>query len=145
MTTLVNTVVTAIVAALQSGTPVCPVIDRVRLRPVAQGEPLAVAVRPVQSEVVQASMAPGIPVSWSTTIAVECYARSGVATSPDVAVDALVESVYSRLMADPTLGSTVVALVPQAASYDFDLDGEATVCVSLVFVARHRTAGNSFT
>lgn len=145
MTTLVNTVVTAIVAALQSAPAVCPVVDRVRLRPVAQGISQAVAVRPVQSEVAQAMLVPGIPVSWTTTIAVECYARSGVATAPDVAVDSLVESVYSRLMEDTTLGNTVVALQPQQASYDFDADGDHATCVTLVFIARHRTAGNTFT
>lgn len=140
MTTLINTAVTAIVSALTSGTPVCSQIDRVRLRPVAQGVPLAVAVRPVQSEVLQFQLS-SLPVSWSSTISVECYAKSGAATAPDVAVDALVESVYSRLMADPTLGGAVVSLQPKGVSFDFDADGEHTTCASLVFQVLHRSAG----
>ena len=63
-------------------------------------------VRPLSSQVAEASLAPGYPVSWTSAIAVECYARSGTATAPDVAVDALLEAVYARLMADPTLGGS---------------------------------------
>ena len=140
MTTLINNAVTAIVSALTSGTPVCSQIDRVRLRPVAQGVPLAVAVRPVQSEVVQFQLS-SLPVSWSSTITVECYAKSGAATAADVAVDALVESVYSRLMADPTLGGVVVSLQPKGVSFDFDADGEHTTCASVVFQVLHRSVG----
>lgn len=144
MTSMVNTAVTAMVAALQSGTPVAPLVGRVRLRPMAQATALAAVVRPLQAQVVEAAMAPGYPVSWTTSIAVECYARTSAATAPDVAVDALVEAVYARLMADPTLGGAVLALQPQEVSYDFDADGEQTTCATLVFNARHKTAGTSF-
>lgn len=145
MTSFVNTAVTAVVAALQSGTPVASLIARVRLRPLAQATTQAVVVRPVASQVSEAALAPGYPVSWTTTVAVECYARSGSATAPDVAVDALLQSVYDRLMSDPSLGGTVLALQPQELSYDFDADGEQTTCVTLVFAVRHRTAGNTLT
>lgn len=145
MTSFVNTAVTAVVAALQSGTPVASTIARVRLRPLAQATTQAVVVRPVASQVVEAALAPGYPVSWTTTVAVECYARSGSATAPDVAVDALLQAVYDRLMADPSLGGAVLALQPQELSYDFDADGEQTTCATLVFNVRHRTAGNTLT
>jgi len=140
MSTLISTAVTAIVAALQSAPAVCSHVDRVRLRPVAQGVSLAVAVRPVQSEVQQYQLS-SLPVSWSTTVSVECYAKSGAATSPDVAVDALLESVYSRLMADPTLAGAVVTLQPKGISYDFDADGEHSTCASLVLQVLHRSVG----
>lgn len=145
MTSIVNTAVTAMVASLQSDTPVAPLVARVRLRPVAQANALAVVVRPLNSQVTEAALAPGYPVSWTSAIAVECYARSGTTTAPDVAVDALLEAAYSRLMADPTLGGAVLALQPQDVSYDFDADGEQTTCATLVFNARHKTAGTTFT
>lgn len=141
MTSLVNTAVTAIVSALQSTPVVAAQIARVRLRPLAQAVSQAVVVRPLQTQVAEASLMPGMPVSWTTSISVECYARSSVATPPDVAVDALIEAVYTRLMADPTLGGAVLGLQPQEISYDFDVDGEQTTCVTLVFNTRHRSNG----
>lgn len=145
MTSLVNAAVTAIVSALQSGTPVASTIARVRLRPLAQATSQAVVVRPLQSEVSEAALAPGYPVSWTTAIAVECYARSGTATAPDVAVDSLIEAVYARLMTDTTLGGAALALGLQTVSYDFDADGDQTTCATLVFHVRQRSAGATFT
>ena len=141
----VNTLVTALVAALNTPTPVTASINRVRLRPLAKETALAVVVRPLQSDVAEASLSPGYPVSWTTAVAVDCYARSGTSTAPDAAVDALVDAVYARLMADTTLGSAVVALQPGSIGYDFDADGEQTTCATLVFNARHRTAGSTLT
>lgn len=140
MSTLINTAVTAIVSALNSSPAVCAHIDRARLRPVAQSVALAVAVRPSQSEVIQFQLS-SLPVSWATTITIDCYARSGASVSADVAVDALIESVYSRLMADPTLAGAVIALQPKGISYDFDADGDQTTCASLVFNVLHRSVG----
>ena len=124
MTSIVNTAVTAMVALLQSGTPVAPLVARVRLRPVAQASALAVVVRPLNSQVTEAALAPGYPVSWTSAIAVECYARSGTATA--------------------TLGGAVLALQPQEVAYDFDADGDQTTCATLVFSVRHKTAGTTF-
>lgn len=138
MTTLVNTAITAIVAALTSAPAVCDVVDRVRLRPVSDAAPLAVAVRPMQAEVTQIALQPGLPISWTTAVAVECYARSGAATAPDVAVDALLQAVYSRLMLDPTLTGTLRSLQPKGISFDFDADGSHSVCATLVFDALHK-------
>ena len=66
MTSIVNVAVTAIVAALSSGTPVASQIARVRLRPLAQSSSQAVIVRPLQSRVDQVALSPGYPVSWVT-------------------------------------------------------------------------------
>jgi len=141
MTTFVSATVAAIVAALTSGTPVASQVARVRLRPMAQAQAQAVVVRPLQAEVSEVSLIPGHPVSWTSAIAVECYARSGVTTAADVAVDSLVEAVYARLMADPTLGGVVLGLNPQAIAWDFDADGDQTACATVTFHARHRSPG----
>lgn len=140
MTTMVCAAVTAIMAALGSGTPVASQIARVRLRPIAQAQAQAVVVRPLSAEVTQAQMAPGMPVSWTSGIAVECYARSSTTTA-DLSVDALAEAVYARLMADPTLGGAVLALQPQSLTWDFDADADQTACATFVFHARHRSVG----
>lgn len=141
MTSFVSQAVAAIVAALNAGTPVAPQVARVRLRPLAATATTAVVVRPLNSEVSEMALIPGYPVSWTSAIAVECYARSSVAQAPDVAVDSLLEAAYARLMADTTLGGVVVALQPQSIAWDFDADGEQTTCATLVFNARHRSPG----
>jgi hypothetical protein len=144
MSTLVNTAITSIVAALTRAPAVCSVVDRVRLRPVSQSAALAVTVKPVQAEVMQTALQPGLPVAWSTTISVECYARSNASTAPDVAVDPLLASVYARLMEDPTLAGVLRTLQPKGISFDFDADGETATCATLVFEALHKP-GTSFT
>ena len=47
---LVNTAVTAVVGALQASPAVCPLVERVRLRPQAAGTASAVVVRPRQAD-----------------------------------------------------------------------------------------------
>lgn len=145
MTSMVSATVAAMVAALSAGTPVASQIARVRLRPIAQTQGQAVIVRPLQADVSEASLTPGYPISWTSAISVECYARSGVATAPDVALDSLVEAVYARLMADPTLGGAVLSLQPQSLTWDFDADGEQTACAAFVFTARQRAVAATFT
>lgn len=144
MTTMVSAAVGAMVAALSAGTPVASQIARVRLRPLAATQALAVVVRPLQSEAGVSSMSPDLPVSWISAISVECYARTSAATTPDVAVDALVEAVYARLMADTTLGGVVLSLAPQSITWDFDADGEQTACATLVFQTLQRAQGAAF-
>lgn len=145
MTTIISTAVGAIVAALTAGTPVASQVARVRLRPLAAAQAQAVVVRPLQTDASVSSLSPDLPVSWTSAISVECYARTSAATTPDLAVDSLVEAVYARLLADPTLGGVVISLQPQSMSWDFDADGEQTACATLVFQALQRTAGATFT
>lgn len=139
----VSLAVAAIVAALNAGTPVAPQVARVRLRPLAATETQAVVVRPLASNVTEALLTPGYPVSWTTAIAVECYARSSVSTAPDVAVDSLLVSVYERLMADTTLGGVVLSLQPKDIAWDFDADREQTTCATVVFSVFHRANGST--
>ena len=145
MTTLINTVTTAVLASLTSGTPVCTQIDRVRLRPIAKASAQAVVVRPAGADVLEQALSPGYPVSWVVALAVECYQRAAVGVALDVAVDALLEAVYARLMADPTLGGVLLALQPQSVALDFDADAEQTACATLVLHARLRGGQSTFT
>lgn len=145
MSTLINTVTTAVLASLSAATPVCSQIARVRLRPLAQASTQAVVVRPGGAEVLEQALSPGYPVSWSIAMAVECYQRVPAGVAPDIAVDTLLEAVYARLMADPTLGGVLLALQPQSVALDFDADAEQTACATLVFTARLRGGQATFT
>ncbi len=140
---IINTAVSAVVAAL-SAAPAVANVGRVRLRPVSASSSTAVVVRPVDSQVLEASVLSSQPITWDTRLGVECYARAAAGQAPDVAVDTLVSNVYARLMADPTLGGAVIALQPQSVAYDFDADGENTVCATFIFNARQRVAAATF-
>lgn len=144
MTTAFASVVGALVAQLQAATPVSAHIFRARMRTVPQQFTDAVVVR-VQDAQVDPAIGQGTCGIWATSVAVECYARAAAATSPDVAVDALLEAVVTRLMANRSLGGLVGDLVLSAINYDFDVDGESTACATVTFSIRHATAANSIT
>ena len=131
----VTAVVNTVTAALPGAT-----VHRVRMRPLAATVSEAVCVRPVRADVAEADMA-ARPITWRTAVEVECYARVPAGTAPDLAVDALVSSVYQALLADPSLGGAVADVAPQSMAYDFDIDAEAVACATLVFSVYHR-AGN---
>lgn len=130
--------VDAVMAALAG---VAPVIDRVRLRPQAASTASAVVVRPGESQAPEADLPHGYPVSWAQIVDVECYARVTPGIAPDVAVDSLLSDVYSRLMTDPSLGGAVYGVTPVRVSYDFDADGEKTVCATLTLSINQRSQG----
>jgi hypothetical protein len=137
----VDVFVTALVAKLNEAPPVCPQVSRVLLRPLAKEAAQAVVVRPLQSDVTQTSLMPALPACWITSVVVECYARSGNNTAPDAAVDDLLDAVYSRLMADTTLGGAVRYIRPEKIEFDFDADGQQTTCATLFMTAQHGALG----
>ena len=140
---MVNSLVTAVVDALKAAPAVSPRVERVRLRALPASAGTAVVVRPIASDVLDTELPTGHPYAWTTQLAVECFARAPQGTAPDAAVDALLESVYARLMAGATLGGAATVLQPQGISYDFDVDGENVVCATLQINARQMTVGSS--
>lgn len=140
---MVHDLVTAVVDALKAAPAVSPRVERVRLRALPASAGTAVVVRPIASDVLDAELPTGHPYAWTTQLAVECYARAPQGIAPDAAVDALLESVYARLMAGATLGGAATVLQPQGISYDFDVDGENVVCATLQINARQMTVGAS--
>ncbi len=140
---MINAAVTAVMNALKAPPAVSPRVERARLRALPASAGTAVVVRPLGSDVQDAELLTGHPYVWTTSLAVECYARAPQGTAPDVAVDALLDAVYARLLQAPTLGGAVTALQPQAITYDFDVDGESVVCATLQINARQMTVGAS--
>lgn len=141
--TVFATIVTAVVATLTAGTPVSPNIYRARMRPIAQQHDTAVVVR-IGSAAAERGDIGGAPVDFTTQLAVECYARSAT-TTPDLAADALLGTVYARLMADTTLGGLVMDMHLTNIDYDFDETGEKTACVTLQLAVRHRASSTTLT
>ena len=140
---MVNDLVTAVVGALKAAPAVSPRVERVRLRALPASAGSAVVVRPIASDVLDAELPTGHPYAWTTQLAVECYARAPQGTAPDVAVDALLDAVYARLLQDPTLGGVAAFLQAQSITYDYDVDGENVVCATLQINARQMTVGAS--
>jgi len=138
--TMIAQAVAAITAVLQSAPEVSANVGRVTLRPIAQAAATAVIVRPMGAE---AGYTGDTHTSWTSTIAVDCYARSHGATAPDESVDALLEATYARIMTDQTLGGAVLAAHPQQITYDFDADGEKTACATLVLTTLHAASNGT--
>ncbi len=142
MSTAFATVVGALVSTLAAGPAVSAQIHRVRLRPMAQAWTTAVVVRPLGVEL-QDAVGQGVACVWTTSVAIECYARAAPGVTADVAVDAVLQAVTTRLLANRSLGGTVGDLALAAVNYDFDTDAEATACVTLTYQVRHATAANT--
>jgi hypothetical protein len=125
--------VSAVIAALPGGVTV----HRVRLRPLSVSTTEAVCVRLVRADVAESDMY-AKPITWRSTVEVECYARVSAGNATDEAVDPLVSQVYAALLTDSTLGGAVADVSPQSLAYDFDVDAEAVACATLVFSVYHR-------
>lgn len=144
--TIVNQVMTAVLAALQGAPAVAAQVARVRLRPWGDGSTTAVAVKPLEARRDTSVMAYGGPDVWLVRLGVECYARATV--DADVLLDTLVQAVHERLMTDPTLGGAVPGGLDTDSggiAYDFDADGDQIGAATFIFTARMRSSGPSLT
>lgn len=137
MTTVFSNVVGAIVQALEAGTPVSPNISRARIKPLAAEWQTAVVVRLQESQLGRLAIL-GAPINADTTVVVECYARS-TSLSADLALDPLMQTVYARLAADPTLGGLAADCEAQAINFDFDSEQDRMGCALITYLVRHRT------
>lgn len=141
--TVFSAIVTAVVGLLSSGTPVSPNIFHARMRPIAAQHSTAVVVRLGIAQPERYDVG-GAPVDFTTQLAVECYVRS-TTTTPDVAADVLLEAVYARLMADQSLGGTVMDINLTSIEPDFDETADKTACITLHLAVRHRASSTTLT
>lgn len=141
MTTAFSKVTAAIVAALQAAPAVSAQIYRARDRSVPENCADAVNVQFEGSEPNRGAIN-GAPVDWISRIAVDCYARSRTLEG-DEAVDELLQSVYERLAANPTLGGVVDDIGEPDIVADYDSLGQKTGWVRLTYPILHRTTGGS--
>ena len=138
MTTVVSTAVGLVLTALSQSPAVCPVIGRTRLRPLGKGDAQAVIVRPLAAlPLMEAGtmLGTGLVALWEVRMQIEMYARAEPDESPDEAVDALLQAVYTRLGADPTLGGQGL-VQPAELRYEYAAESENTVCAQLAVAVR---------
>jgi hypothetical protein len=143
MTTALATLVGSIVTVLSTATAVSSQIYRARMRPMAAQHTDAVVVRILSATPDRVELG-GAPIDFTTLVAIECYARSAT-TTPDLAADTLLANVYAKLMADTSLGGTVMDINLTAIDYDFDADADNTACITLTLSVRHRTSSTTLT
>ncbi len=141
MSTAFAAIVGAMTSALQQAPAVSPQVHRARIRPLPAEWSTAVVVRIQEAELDRLAIR-GAPINVDTTVVVECYARNAT-LSPDLVADSLLQAVYARLAADPTLGGLVADCQLTGLAYDFDADADRTACVTLNYLVRHRTASLS--
>lgn len=137
MSTAFSKVVSAVMAALLAQPRICKGVYRARTLVIAEQDDEAVTVQWEQAMPAAATIA-GAPIDWTTRLTVECFARS-VKDSGDMAVDPLLERVYERLAADPTLGGMVDDLVIAGIEAENTTEGKKTGWVRLTYIAVHRT------
>jgi len=133
----------ALVAALRTAPAVAPQVDRVRLHPWPAAAVSGVVVRPAEATRTPVPFSAADHSVWQLRVSVDCYGRANRSTNTTAedAADAQLQAAYSRLMADPSLGGSLLGLEPVGVSYDFDESGDPpTACASLVLIARLQAA-----
>ncbi len=139
MSTVFSRIVSAVIAALAAQPPVCnaKAIYRARAAAIPDQTDEAISVQWEQG-LPRPGTIGGAPIDWQTRLTVECYARS-VQETGDVAVDPLLQKVYERLAADPTLGGMIDDLVIAGIEAENTVEGKKTGWVRLTYIAEHRT------
>lgn len=137
MSTAFFKIVSATKAALEADPPVCTTIYRSRPAAVPESLDRAVNVQWDQATALPAAIF-GAPIDWSTRLNIECFVR-GTTDSGDVLVDPLLEAVYGRLAADPTLGGLVEDLNIVSLEAENSAEGRKTGWVRITYQVQHRT------
>lgn len=145
MPTIFSSAVSAMVLALNTPTPVAPLIEAMRLRVIPDNVESAVVVRIDGADVIGHAMAVNQPTGWRSAVAVECYARFDATTTADAAIDGLLQAVAQRLMQDPTLGGVVISLRPESVRYEAAAAADNFVCATISFSTTQRPVGQFLT
>lgn len=136
-----ETIVSAVIDALEADPPVSPLIMRAGTRPVPESADTAVNVF-FDGAVPSRSTITGAPLDWTTRVAIELYARSSTTTG-DLAVSNLMSAVFARLAADATLGGLVDDIGAPSVDPVYDSQGQKTGTYRLTYPVQHRTDNNT--
>lgn len=139
MTTAFQSIAAAIAAQLKAAPALAG--GRVyanRLRPLPEGVATAVVVRLDKSAASEQVLG---ALDWTSTFALECYARGASGIDPADAVDALLQAAWARLAATDAaaLGAMAFVINP-AIDWIYDEADGPVVCASVALQVQHRTA-----
>ena len=113
MTTRREQILTGMATALASVSGVNGRVYRSRVEPIARNESPAVIIEPVSDQADVPDVVGRI--NWRLTVRVTVYVRANV---PDQAADSIVQSMYSKVMADPTVGGYALDIRPVSTSFE---------------------------
>jgi hypothetical protein len=130
---------------LAGPTAVADVVMRGRLKPLAANLNTAVVVRFDRSSGDQATMANG-PTDWTSSIALDCYARATGDVDPEDVAGPVLQAVYQRLaVADmAALGVTQLVASTEVQASFAEADPNLA-CMTLFISVQHMTDFNSLT
>jgi len=113
MTTRREQILTTLSNSLASVSGVNGRVYRSRVEPIARNESPAVILEPVQDQADQPDVVGRI--NWRLTVRVTVYVRANV---PDQAADSIVQSVYSKMLQDTTVGGYAMDVRPVNVSFE---------------------------
>jgi hypothetical protein len=124
-----------IITLLSGTTNVGSRIYRSRVVPISRGESPALIVEPISDNAEHTASLPKY--DWSLQVRVSVICRGDV---PDEVADPVVESLYSKLMADRTLNGKAMDIEPIGVNFEMiDADQPAGV-ISTNWLVRYRTS-----
>lgn len=114
-------ILAAIRTALTGTTGVSTRIYRSRVEPIARAESPAIVIEPVKDDAtIQTQLA---TLDWSLRVRITVIVRGAI---PDQIADPILQSLHTRIMADPTLGGYAIDIMPLAVNFVFmEADGTA--------------------
>lgn len=113
MTTRREQILTTLATSLASVSGVSGRVYRSRVEPIARNESPAVILEPVQDQADQPDVVGRI--NWRLTVRVTVYVRANV---PDQAADSIVQSLYSKMLQDTTVGGYALDVRPVNVSFE---------------------------
>jgi len=114
-------ILAAILTALTGTTGVSTRIYRSRVEPIARAESPAIVIEPVKDDAtIQTQLA---TLDWSLRVRITVIVRGAI---PDQIADPILQSLHTKIMADPTLGGYAIDIMPLAVNFVFmEADGTA--------------------
>jgi hypothetical protein len=114
-------ILAAIRTALTGTTGVSTRIYRSRVEPIARAESPAIVIEPVKDDAtIQTQLA---TLDWSLRVRITVIVRGAI---PDQIADPILQSLHTKIMADPTLGGYAIDIMPLAVNFVFmEADGTA--------------------
>lgn len=134
----------AVVAALNTPTPVADLITKGRAFTLPQGADNGVFVRLTGAQG-ELQFAGTDIADWTVELSVTCLQRAAAGVDGESAVDQLVMDVWSRLAANPSPAGTDAWTVQPFLNWDVEEADQTLSAVELRLTVHHRTASGALT
>lgn len=134
-----ESILQALVTLLADTTAVGSNIFRSRVLALSRDESPSLVIMPTQEEGTEDAL--GF-IDSKLTVQISVYQRGEV---PDSLADSIVESVFSKVMADPKLGGLAIDIYEDGTNFEFDDADQEAVWIGMQFIVWYRHARNSLT